>query len=232
MIKPETLWGLFKNCPDSKWLGDICRALGRQDVGLTFDQAQVVRLIQQDSEWLDERIEGQRERWAERQRKKRGRDNENVTECHGDNRDKGDVTDVTVTSVTSECHGDSRDTPDVTNKPTKPTKPTNPTKPYIYRSDTDTDIRAREVSGSGSGSGRSVNVLALSDEDFFSGKYSAMELVQSLCGKGFWGKAIRQLGECVVLEELHTFVAELKAGETPKNLGATMTKRLKDRGVE
>jgi hypothetical protein len=222
MIKPETLWGLFKNCPDSQWLGDICRALGRQDVGLTFDQAQVVRLIQQDSEWLDERIEGQRERWAERQRKKRERDKDNVTECHGDNRDIGDVTDVT------ECHGDNRDTPNVTNKPTKPTKPTNPTKPYIYRTDTDTDIRVREDSGSGS---VRVNVLTLSDEDFFNGKYSAIELVQSLCGKGFWGKAIRQLGECVVLEELHAFAAEIKAGETPKNFGATFTKRLKDRGA-
>lgn len=207
MIKPETLWGLFKNCPDSQWLGDICRALGRQEVDLTFDQAQVVRLIQQDSEWLDERIEGQRERWAERQRKKRERDKDNVTQCHGDN----------------------RDTPHVTNKPTKPTNPTKPTKPYIYRTDTDTDIRVREDSGSGSG--RGVNVLALSDEDFFSGKYSAIELAQSLCGKGFWGKAIRQLGECVVLEELHAFSAEIKAGETPKNLGATFTKRLKDRGA-
>ena len=76
MIKPESLWGLFKNCTDSKWLGDICRALGGQDVDLDFGQTQMLQSIKQDSEWMDERMEAQREK--ERERKRNFRMSRNV----------------------------------------------------------------------------------------------------------------------------------------------------------
>ena len=67
MIKPESLWTLCKECPDSKWIGDILRKLGGQEVELDFGQQQMFKAISQDSEWMDERIEKNRER--ERQRK-------------------------------------------------------------------------------------------------------------------------------------------------------------------
>ena len=71
MIKPESLWGLFKTCENSKWLGDICRALGRQDVELDYGQQMMLKTIQQDSGWMDERIEVRLERDRERKRKYR-----------------------------------------------------------------------------------------------------------------------------------------------------------------
>ncbi|MCQ2299941.1 MAG: hypothetical protein MJZ81_07460 [Bacteroidales bacterium] len=72
MIKPATLWGLMKSCDDSKWLGDICRALGGQDVELDFGQRQMVNSIRQDSDWLDEAMEIQREKWRMKKRGQRG----------------------------------------------------------------------------------------------------------------------------------------------------------------
>ena len=61
MIKPATLWALCKTCPDSKWIGDVCRALGGQSVDLDFGQTQAFNAIKLDSGWMDERIEWQRE---------------------------------------------------------------------------------------------------------------------------------------------------------------------------
>lgn len=89
MIKPATLWALFKSCDNSQWLGDLCRALGKQKVDLDYSQRQLLNVITTDSGWMDERIEAQREKWRERQREKRERDK-------SDNRDNGDK---------SQCHG-------------------------------------------------------------------------------------------------------------------------------
>ena len=63
MIQPSSLWSLFKNCNDSEWIGKVCRALGGQEVDLDFGQKMMVSQIKQDSEWMDERISEQRERW-------------------------------------------------------------------------------------------------------------------------------------------------------------------------
>ena len=119
MIKPQTLWGLFKTCQDSKWLGDVCRALGRQDIELDFGQKQIKSLIEQDSGWYDENIAVNREeekkrKAAYREKKKKeavqnqGVQKENVPDvpdCPGDNAGQVDVPD---------CPGDngvSRDVP-------------------------------------------------------------------------------------------------------------------------
>jgi len=57
MIKPQQLWALFKTCPDDKWLGAVCRALGGQDVpNLDFGQKQMVQTIMLDNEWHTEAI--------------------------------------------------------------------------------------------------------------------------------------------------------------------------------
>ena len=116
MIKPQTLWGLFKTCDDSKWLGDICRALGRQDIELDFGQNQIKSLIEQDSGWYDENIaenrKEEKERKAAYREKKRkeavqnkGVQTENVPDCPRDIAGQGGVPD---------CPGDncvSRDVP-------------------------------------------------------------------------------------------------------------------------
>ena len=72
MIKPTYLWALCKTCQDSKWIGDICRSLGGQDVQLDFGQKQVADMIKMDSEWMDERISWNRE--AARMRQARARE--------------------------------------------------------------------------------------------------------------------------------------------------------------
>jgi hypothetical protein len=101
MIQPASLWSLFKTCPNSRWVGDICRKLGGQEVELDFGQQQMLTQIKLDSEWMDERIDEQKARWAQRQRDKRERDKaaaelSKVTQCHGDKRDNRDSHDVTI----------------------------------------------------------------------------------------------------------------------------------------
>lgn len=104
MIKPASLWGLFKTCESSEWLGAVCRALGGQEVTLDFGQQQAVRMISLDSGWLDEAVEAKREKWRERQKAHRAKDgaeqdaegSESVT-CHN-------VTPVTHGGVTPRCH--------------------------------------------------------------------------------------------------------------------------------
>lgn len=73
MVKPSYLWALCKTCSDSKWLGDICRCLGGQEVPLDFGQRQAYSAIMMDSDWMDERIRERREKDAEKHRQWRER---------------------------------------------------------------------------------------------------------------------------------------------------------------
>ena len=112
MIKPESLWALFKDCDNSAWLGDICRALGGQkDVNLDYGQRQMVRVIERDSGWMDRRVDDKREKDRERQRKWREEHPKNPAQKQeaGVTRDKCDkplsrVTDATQTATADE-HG-------------------------------------------------------------------------------------------------------------------------------
>lgn len=45
MVRPRKLWALFMACDDSRWLGDICRALGGQEVELDAKQRRVLRTL-------------------------------------------------------------------------------------------------------------------------------------------------------------------------------------------
>lgn len=84
MIKPASLWSLFKSCEDSRWLGDLCRTLGGQKgIDLDFGQHQVLCMIQQDSDWMDERIEQERERHRKAMQRYRRRmaGMEDIPEC-------------------------------------------------------------------------------------------------------------------------------------------------------
>lgn len=78
MIQPSSLWSLFKNCNDSEWIGKVCRALGGQEVDLDFGQKMMLSQLKQDSEWMDERIAEQRERW--RSKKQMNKKNEENSE--------------------------------------------------------------------------------------------------------------------------------------------------------
>ena len=99
MIKPESLWSLCKSCPDSKWIGDIMRALGGQEVTLDFGQRQMLSAIQNDSQWMDERFEKKRERMRKRicdyRERKRKSDETDVTPCNALQALQTDVTHPT-----------------------------------------------------------------------------------------------------------------------------------------
>lgn len=112
MIKPDSLEALFATCPDSKWVGDICRALGGQEVELDMGQQMMLAQVRRDSERMDEWAADQKARWAERQRRKRQKDKGDVTQCHGDTSMSRDVT------VTNGSHGDNGDSHNVTCLPT------------------------------------------------------------------------------------------------------------------
>lgn len=84
------------------------------------------------------------------------------------------------------------------------------------------------MSASASASGRlKFNVYQMEDGEFFDGTHRALDLYRAACGNGFWAKAIRAVGEAAALEELNTFVHEVRAGERVDNPGAVMSKRLR-----
>ena len=115
MIKPTSYWALHKTC-DPYTLGRVAATLGGQSVEppLNAAEAALVEVIRQDSEWMDERIEENRERWVKRARARRAKDgagqdgrqgeppplSRDVTQCHGDKVRQGETPplsrDVTV----------------------------------------------------------------------------------------------------------------------------------------
>lgn len=103
MIQPTSLWAFVKETDDTGLVGRVCRALGGQEVSPPLNSAEkaIYNVISMDNEWMNERIEAQKEQWRKRQEKARNekklKDKKSVTHCHGD---KHDVT------VTNECHGD------------------------------------------------------------------------------------------------------------------------------
>ena len=104
MIQPTSLWAFVKETDDTELVGRVCRALGGQEVSPPLNSAEkaIYNVISMDNEWMNERIEAQKEQWRKRQEKARNekklKDKKSVTHCHGDN------SNVTVTN---ECHGDN-----------------------------------------------------------------------------------------------------------------------------
>jgi len=94
VIKPASYWALHKTC-DAYTLGRVGATLGGQTVEppLTVAEAALVSVIRQDSEWMDERMEAQREKWAKAKRERRAKDgaehNSDVLKCPKDKRGQG-----------------------------------------------------------------------------------------------------------------------------------------------
>ena len=71
MIKPEMLWNFIKTCEDTGKVGRVCRTLGRQQVPeVTKDELLIVSMIDNDSRWMEERIEDRKRKDRERKRLK------------------------------------------------------------------------------------------------------------------------------------------------------------------
>ena len=71
MIKPEMLWNFLKTCDDTMKVGRVCRTLGRQNVeGVTPDEMLLVKMIDNDSSWMDEKYEEIKRKDRERKRQR------------------------------------------------------------------------------------------------------------------------------------------------------------------
>jgi len=88
MIKPATLWNFLKTCEDTEMVGRVCRLLGRQEVlEATQTDRMMVRMIENDSGWMDEKTaeirENERIRKNEYRKRKRERNagKEDVPKC-------------------------------------------------------------------------------------------------------------------------------------------------------
>ena len=68
MVKPDSLWLFFKHCKDSRFVGDVCRTLGGQEVQLDAAAAERVEELQEAVEWHDNAVAGLRERERARKR--------------------------------------------------------------------------------------------------------------------------------------------------------------------
>ena len=213
MIQPEAYYAAHKEAPDPLTLGRIGFALvGREkelDPPLTTAERFLLGTILRCNKWHNEKREEVQEKWRLKKQKQRHGDKEVSPDVRGTNGDNG----VSLTS---------------TDLPTY--LPTSLPKTNTLR--TDPDVLRDLKAATGSDRFVKVNVYAMSDEDFFGAKYPTILLFLNACGKGFWAKAIRQLGEAKCLEELNQFVHEVRAGEEVSNPGAVMTERLKKLGVK
>ena len=213
MIQPEAYYAAHKEAPDPLTLGRIGFALvGREeelDPPLTTAERFLLGTILRCNKWHNEKREEVQEKWRLKKQKQR----------HGDKEVSPDVRGT---------NGDNVVSPTSTDLPTY--LPTSLPKTNILR--TDPDVLRDLKAATGSDRFVKVNVYAMSDEDFFGAKYPTILLFLNACGKGFWAKAIRQLGEARCLEELNQFVHEVRAGEEVSNPGAVMTERLKKLGVK
>lgn len=96
MIKPDSLNTLISQCTDSKWLGDVLRALGGQQVELDFGQKQAYAMVMHDSNAMEERAEEKRRQTRERVARYRElhKNDSLATEKNGEKAES--VTDVTL----------------------------------------------------------------------------------------------------------------------------------------
>lgn len=228
MIKPASLWGLFKTCESSEWLGTVCRALGGQEVTLDFGQQQAVRMISLDSGWLDEAVEAKREKWRERQKAHRAKDGAAQDAEGGASVTSHNVTPVTHEGVTAQCHDLPSVLPSV--------------RPSVHPSSQTNTIRS-DIEPKGAvdfGSGLKVEIekfkkAVQSDQTgggvFFDPAYDPVVMACALTKERdtarVWRKAMDRVGDGRMREELFAFYRELLAGEEPDNRGAALNARLK-----
>jgi len=221
MIRPAALYNKARFSRDFASLGRVAAVLcGNVHITreeLTDAELSALEEIENENDEMDKAAEERREKVAERQRSSRA--SRDVTPCHASSRD------------VTPCHASSRYVTDVTHLPTEqPTElPNNQPTNQTNTNRSDAVLMAKAATGTGR---VKLNPYSMGGDEFFSMKWSVLQLCNAALGDGFWAKAIRQLGDAVVLEELWTFISEVKAGESVSNPAAVMTKRLKAKGVK
>ncbi len=233
MIYPVTLYNFGKVCKSSLAAGNVLRALCKQAVKLTPEEETIFAMIQNDSGWMDERVEQQRERWKERQRKSRMSRNVTVTKC------------------------DTRDTHNVTMPSSLPPSKNNTiqdsTKHLRHNTTRSVAVRAHargDADGNGDvnggflvGGGRSqlmVDARAFADDvhgdaenggnAFFDPRHDPAVMIVAMTGDAKsirrWRQLAAEIPDADLRQELYTFYRETRAGEEPRNRAAALNARL------
>lgn len=258
MIKPATLWGLFKSCDDSTWLGDICRALGGQSVTLDYGQAQMVKTVTLDSGWLDEAVEARRQKWSEKKRGQRGTKGTcpQLSPVPGDNDEKGTTVEMSPvptcpppsvlpfvrSSVRSSVLPDEQDSIRSVSVPVKGVQGelTTPTVAETERNGNGTDDFDVVTIDIGVADD-AVNAFAgdirkNGEAAFFFAENDPVVAAVYVTGDRKsarrWRQAVAKVGEGAFRDELFSFWREICAGEVVRNRGAALNARLKRLEVE
>ena len=230
MIKPASYWAMHKTC-DAYTLGRVGAVLGGQAVEPPLNPAEqaLVSVVKQDSEWMDERVEAQREKWKERQRKSRL--SRIVTRDNGDG---------AVSHEKGECH-DTSVRPSV--------HPSVHPKQYLTNRSVTVTVPAEKSNGNGNGTGCEVvemlpggssesrrlaakfaNAAKSDPGAFFDAEHDAVSICAAVTGDfrslKRWRQLVKAKGEAAVREETFAFWREISAGEDVANRGATLNARL------
>ena len=247
MIRPAALYNKARFARDFALLGRVIAVMcGNKHItrdDLTDAELSALEEIENENDEMERNLEKAKTRKAEyraariakaKERPAETAEGEDVPKCPWDNEGQ------TRTSEDNEGQdGEGQSVPacpavstPIQYNTTNTTSTTNTNNTSINRTDADTHARtcAREAarSASASGSGRlKFNVYEMEDGEFFDGSHSVLDLYRAACGNGFWAKAVRAVGEGPALEELNTFVHEVRAGERVDNPGAVMSKRLR-----
>ena len=257
MIRPAALYNKARFARDFALLGRVIAVMcGNKHItrdDLTDSELSALEEIENENDEMERNLEKAKTRKAEyraaRERRARERpaeatEGEDVPKCPWDNEgqartDEDNEGQARTTKDNKGQDGEGHSVPacPVVSTPiqyntTNTTSTTNTNSTSINRTDADTHARtcAREAarSASASGSGRlKFNVYEMEDGEFFDGSHNVLDLYRAACGNGFWAKAVRAVGEGPALEELNTFVHEVRAGERVDNPGAVMSKRLR-----
>ncbi len=199
MVKPQSLWALFKTCENSQWLGDICRALGGQNVALDNGQRYMLQSLKLDNEWHNEAIEERQRRERERKAKYR------------QEREKQGATAKTPAPKSAANSSAPQ------NKPA----PAPVAIPRRTGETVNADLSKVDISDDGFFSGVCDSVLMARKITGDMGKGAGVFWRN-------WIKADAEKGEGDFLQILFSFKREILAGEDVENRGAAFTQRLKD----
>lgn len=219
MIQPEAYYAAHKEAPDPMTLGRIGFAMvGRKDElvpPLTTAEKWMLSTILRCNKWHNENRDAIKDKWRKDKQRQRSKDAQVSTDVH-------------------QCPQDNGGQEMSTTSPSLSPSPSHSLSPSLTQTNTNrTDTEPIRLAKAASGSDRvKIDPYSMGGEEFFSAKWSTLQLCNAALGRGFWAKAIRQLGDAKVLEELWAFISEVRAGEVPDNIAATMTKRLKELGVK
>lgn len=229
MVRPVSLYNKARFSRDFEALGRVIAVLcGNAHITrfeLTDSELSSLEELENENDEMDKAMAKEQERKAKYRAAKTAKGQDGRGEMSQGQNAPSEMSQGQNGRAVASAPNDTNDT-----NSTNSTNDTNSTS--INRTDADTHARtcAREAarSASASGSGRlKFNVYEMEDGEFFDGSHNVLDLYRAACGNGFWAKAVRAVGEAAALEELNTFVHEVRAGERVDNPGAVMSKRLR-----